>query len=136
MYTSIKCDLIKSSFPCIDHKRNFDLYLYLFQLIEKKLDNFTSTAQRMISDSHYDSVHINREIDLLNNKWTTFHTSVRDYRTMLDTSVVYYELYEEVSLVQNYFSWLMTINILLFTDGSFLNITSYDYFDHSETVII
>jgi hypothetical protein len=34
---------------------------------------------------------------MLNTKWTTFHTSVRDYRKMLDTSIDYYHNVEEVS---------------------------------------
>ena len=50
----------------------------------------------MVEDEHYDSMHIRREIDLLNTKWTTFHTSVRDYRDLLDTSIQYFRLVEEV----------------------------------------
>lgn len=60
------------------------------------MQNFTSTAELMVQDEHYDSVHIKREIDLLNTKWTTFHTSVRDYRDLLDTSIEYFKLVEEV----------------------------------------
>lgn len=52
----------------------------------------------MVQDRHYDSAHIGREIDMLNTKWTTFHTSVRDYRKMLDTSIDYYQLVEEVRI--------------------------------------
>lgn len=69
----------------------------MLQLIEKKINKFTSTAELMVQDRHYDSVHIGREIDMLNTKWTTFHTSVRDYRKMLDTSIDYYHNVEEVS---------------------------------------
>ena len=63
------------------------------------MQNFTSTAELMVEDEHYDAVHIKREIDLLNNKWTTFHTSVNDYRDLLDTSMEYFKLVEEVSHV-------------------------------------
>ena len=67
-------------------------------LIEKKINNFSDTADLMVEDNHYDSVHIKREIDLLNTKWTTFHTSVRDYRMLLDISIKYFILLEEVHI--------------------------------------
>lgn len=50
----------------------------------------------MVQDKHYDSENIHREIDVLKKKWSTFHTSVRDYRTQLNTSVLYFTLIEEV----------------------------------------
>ena len=70
-------------------------------MIEKKIQNFTSTAELMVQDEHYDSVHIKREIDMLNVKWTTFHTSVNDYREMLDTSIIYFRLIDEVCYTEN-----------------------------------
>lgn len=51
----------------------------------------------MVKEQHYDSANIQREIDELKNKWSTFHTSVRDYRKLLEDSVTYYRLIEEVS---------------------------------------
>lgn len=56
----------------------------------------------MVQDEHYDSVHIRREIDMLNTKWTTFHTSVRDYRDQLDTSIEYFKLVEEVKISSDF----------------------------------
>ena len=50
----------------------------------------------MVQDEHYDSANIRREIDVLKNKWSTFHTSVRDYRSQLDNSILYFTLIEEV----------------------------------------
>lgn len=67
------------------------------ELIEKKINNFMSTAELMVQDKHYDSVHIRREIDMLKTKWSTFHTSVHDYRDQVDTSIIYFQLLEEVS---------------------------------------
>jgi hypothetical protein len=66
-------------------------------LIEKKIQNFTSTAELMVQERHDDAVHIDRELDLLKTKWTTFHTSVSNYRQLLECSVEYFNLYEEVS---------------------------------------
>ncbi|XP_046554795.1 uncharacterized protein LOC124264120 [Haliotis rubra] len=68
------------------------------ELIEKKISNFIGTAEVMVQDRHYDSVHIRREIDVLKNKWSTFHTSVRDYRRLLDTSIQYFTLIEECEI--------------------------------------
>jgi hypothetical protein len=50
----------------------------------------------MVQDEHYDSANIRRAIDVLKNKWSTFHTSVRDYRTQLDNSILYFTFIEEV----------------------------------------
>lgn len=52
----------------------------------------------MVQERHDDAVHIDRELDLLKTKWTTFHTSVRNYRQLLECSVEYFNLYEEVSV--------------------------------------
>lgn len=51
----------------------------------------------MVQERHEDAVHIDRELDLLKTKWTTFHTSVSNYRQLLECSVEYFNLYEEVS---------------------------------------
>ena len=65
----------------------------------------------MVQDKHYDSVHIRREIDMLNTKWTTFHTSVHDYREMLDVSIVYFALVEESE------QWMSDANNVLMNIG-------------------
>ena len=65
----------------------------------------------MVQDKHYDSVHIRREIDMLNTKWTTFHTSVHDYRDMLDVSIVYFALVEESE------QWMNDANNILINIG-------------------
>ena len=91
------------------------MYFLFLQLIEKKINNFTSTAELMVQDKHYDSVHIRREIDMLNTKWTTFHTSVRDYRDMLDVSIVYFALVEESE------QWMNDANNVLINIGQQAN---------------
>ncbi|KAK3083136.1 hypothetical protein FSP39_014900 [Pinctada imbricata] len=80
-------------------------------LIEKKIQNFTSTAELMVHDRHDDAVHINRELDMLKNKWTTFHTSVKNYRELLEYSIEYYQLYDESE------SWRKEANNLLLHIG-------------------
>ena len=49
----------------------------------------------MVKDRHYDSMHIRGEIDNLQKKWSSFYTSVGDYRDSLDTSVQFFTLMEE-----------------------------------------
>ncbi|XP_064598296.1 coiled-coil domain-containing protein 141-like isoform X2 [Liolophura sinensis] len=73
----------------------FKQYEMTIELIEKKIENFIATAELMVKEQHYDSANIQREIDELKNKWSTFHTSVRDYRKLLEDSVTYYRLIEE-----------------------------------------
>ncbi|RUS90398.1 hypothetical protein EGW08_001893, partial [Elysia chlorotica] len=65
------------------------------ELIEDKIHKFISTAELMVQDKHYDSDNIRRECDVLRNKWSSFHTGVKDYRHDLDTSVLYFTLMEE-----------------------------------------
>lgn len=50
----------------------------------------------MVQDKHYDSDNIRSEVDVLRNKWSTFHSSVKDYRNQLDASILYFTLIEEV----------------------------------------
>ena len=78
--------------------------LFCVQLIEKKIKDFISTAELMVHDEHYDSANIRREIEVLKNKWSTFHTSVRDYRSQLDNSILYFTLIEEVDYSSSHLS--------------------------------
>ncbi|XP_025104045.1 coiled-coil domain-containing protein 141-like isoform X3 [Pomacea canaliculata] len=76
----------------------FNQFEKTVELIERKIKDFISTAELMVQDKHYDSENIHREIDVLKKKWSTFHTSVRDYRTQLNTSVLYFTLIEECEI--------------------------------------
>ncbi|XP_076451161.1 coiled-coil domain-containing protein 141-like [Babylonia areolata] len=76
----------------------FNQFEKTVELIEKKIKDFISTAELMVQDEHYDSANIRREIDVLKNKWSTFHTSVRDYRSQLDNSILYFTLIEECEM--------------------------------------
>eukprot|EP00106_Octopus_bimaculoides_P016754 XP_014784196.1 PREDICTED: titin-like isoform X3 [Octopus bimaculoides] len=81
------------------------------ELIEKKINSFISTAELMVQDKHYDSVHIHQEIDVLKKKWSTFHTSVTDYRSLLDISVMYFQMIEETE------QWVREGNQMLINIG-------------------
>ncbi|XP_012936768.1 uncharacterized protein LOC101859779, partial [Aplysia californica] len=65
------------------------------EVIETKIQSFISTAELMVQDRHYDSDNIRREADVLRNKWTSFHAEVNDYRSQLDSSIIYFTLIEE-----------------------------------------
>ena len=71
-------------------------YLYPLQLIERKIAEFSETADIMASSEHYDAQAIGRDTDMLKKKWSVFHTSVRDYQILLDKSVFFYTLIDEV----------------------------------------
>ena len=68
------------------------------QVIEKKLQNFVSTAEMMIKNHPNESRRIRHEIDEAQKKWTAFHTSIGEYSGALDKSTKFFEILEVVSI--------------------------------------
>ncbi|XP_074642495.1 uncharacterized protein LOC141899810 [Tubulanus polymorphus] len=89
----------------------FKQFELTIEVIEKKLQNFISTAELMLKDKHYDSKHIRSEIEKLENKWSTFHTSVHDYRNQLEVSIIFFQLLDEAD------DWLKDGSQLLMNIG-------------------
>ncbi|CAG5126015.1 unnamed protein product [Candidula unifasciata] len=65
------------------------------EVIEEKIHNFIGTAELMVQDEHYDSDNIRSEAETLRNKWSTFHAGVKDYRSQLDASILYFTSIDE-----------------------------------------
>lgn len=59
---------------------------------------FSSTAEKMLENQHYDSSHIRYEINQLQNKWSTFHRQVGQHRVLINVSMHYFELIDEVGV--------------------------------------
>lgn len=77
-----------------DAFRNFELTV---QLVGKKIDSFVSTADALIREQHYDSRRIRHEVDQIQRKWSSFHTSIADYRRGLDDAAAFFKLLDQVS---------------------------------------
>ncbi len=76
-----------------DAFRNFELTV---QLVGKKIDSFVSTADALIREQHYDSRRIRHEVDQIQRKWSSFHTSIADYRHGLDEAAAFFQLMDQV----------------------------------------
>lgn len=51
----------------------------------------------MLSDEHVEKQHIKFEIGNLQTKWSTFHMQIGENRKLIDLSIDYFKLIEEVS---------------------------------------
>lgn len=69
--------------------------MYL-QLLQLRIYEFVSTAERMMRDQRVDSSRVNQEIQTMQKKWSTFRTEVTTNRKLIDISIEYYKTIEEV----------------------------------------
>jgi len=58
-----------------------------------------STAEQMLSSEHVSSPHIERELKMLQTRWTAFHNQVVGSRRLIDLSIQYFQLVEEVRFI-------------------------------------
>ena len=56
-----------------------------------------STAEQMLLSEHVSSPHIKRELRELQTRWAAFHNQVVESRRLIDLSIEYFKLVEEVS---------------------------------------
>lgn len=56
-----------------------------------------STAEQMLLSEHVSSPHIERELKVLQKRWAAFHNQVVESRRLIDLSIEYFKLVEEVS---------------------------------------
>lgn len=69
------------------------------QIIEKKINGFVGTAERMIREQCYDSRRIRHEVDQVQKKWVAFYTSIGEYRDSLDSSKKFFEIADQVHYI-------------------------------------
>ena len=56
-----------------------------------------STAEQMLLSEHVSSPHIERELRVLQKRWAAFHNQVVESRRLINLSIEYFKLVEEVS---------------------------------------
>jgi hypothetical protein len=81
--------------PCIVYKIPFCCY----QLLQLRIQTFVSTAEQMLLSEHVSKPHIEREMRVLQTRWAAFHNQVVESRRLIDLSIEYFKLVEEVSWV-------------------------------------
>ena len=63
----------------------------------RQIQNFVSTAQGFLSESPEPET-VRLELEAVQNKWSTFHRQVGDSRRLIDLSIEYFKLVEQVRL--------------------------------------
>ena len=64
--------------------------------MEERIKTFISTAETMVSTAD-DSGDIQQEMQELDKKWSTFQMQVGDSQKLIELSIDYFKLIEEVS---------------------------------------
>ena len=67
-----------------------------FQNTGSQIQSFVSTAQGFLSESA-EPEKIALELTTLENRWSSFYRQVGDNRKLIDLSIEYFKLIEEVS---------------------------------------
>ena len=60
------------------------------------MGTFISTAKKMINEDDGDRTYIETETEQISSKWSSFHRQVGETRRLIDLSVEYFTLVEEV----------------------------------------
>lgn len=82
------------------------------QGIENKVRGFSSTADKMIREEHFDSRRIKHEIQEVERKWDDFCNSIKLYRTALDDSTKFFEIMDEVGRFMTVCAFILTFIIV------------------------
>lgn len=60
-----------------------------------------NTGEQMLAERHGQSPHIDRELTRLKNRWADFQKQVQETRRLIDLSIQYFQLVDEVTLSDN-----------------------------------
>lgn len=69
------------------------------QLLEQRINEFIRTGETLLEDQHVHSPHIEHQIKQLKDRWNHFKQQVRDTRRLIDLSIQYFQLVDEVNLL-------------------------------------
>lgn len=65
------------------------------ELLEQRIKTFIESGEELLNTEHTSSVHIERELNEMRDKWNHFHEEVRESRRLINLSIEYFELVEE-----------------------------------------
>ncbi len=64
--------------------------------MEVRVGTFVSTAKKMINEDEADRAYMEREVQQINSKWSSFHRQVGETRQLIDLSIEYFTRVDEV----------------------------------------
>ena len=70
------------------------------QRLEERVSHFVSTAQKLISEQPETSEYVEAPLSDLQTKWSTLHMHVGETRHLIDLSIEYFTLIDEVILLR------------------------------------
>ncbi|GFY76245.1 titin, partial [Trichonephila inaurata madagascariensis] len=74
----------------------FQQFEKTIEILQIRIYEFVSTAERLMRDQRVDSKQIPLEIETMQKKWSTFRTEVTNNRRLIDVAIEYYKTIEEV----------------------------------------
>lgn len=72
-------------------------YNILFQLLEQRIQTFINTGEQLLANRHVHSPHIEHHVKQLKERWNDFKKQVESTRRLIDLSIQYFQLIDEVS---------------------------------------
>ncbi|GFT67998.1 hypothetical protein NPIL_385641 [Nephila pilipes] len=73
----------------------FQQFEKTIEILQIRIYEFVSTAERLMRDQRVDSKQIPLEIETMQRKWSTFRTEVTNNRRLIDVAIEYYRTIEE-----------------------------------------
>lgn len=107
--------------PCYFLIQKYNRFL---QLLEQRIQTFINTGEQLLANRHLHSPHIEHHVEQLKERWNDFKKQVESTRRLIDLSIQYFQLVDEVSayicrviLVNNNINYLHTkkinVNVLI-----------------------
>lgn len=67
--------------------------------MEERIQSFVQSSEKLIAENHSQSPHVQNEIAALQDRWNNLKNQVKTTRSLIDTSVHYFQMVEEVSKI-------------------------------------
>jgi titin len=65
-------------------------------LLQQRIQTFLDTGEKLLAERHAQSPHIQKNIAQLQDRWNNFKKQVQETRNLIDLSIQFFELVEEV----------------------------------------
>lgn len=72
------------------------LSLLLCQPADAEVGRLVEEAEKLRQLNHHDAPAISREVSAMDARWQRFLSRMEDHRTMLEASIEFHQLYEQV----------------------------------------
>ncbi|CAG9864548.1 unnamed protein product [Phyllotreta striolata] len=67
----------------------------LVKTMEERIQSFIKSSEKLIAENHQDATHVQSEISALQDRWNNLKNQMKTTRSLIDTSVHYFQLVEE-----------------------------------------